>query len=123
MKRSAIKRGKPLARKTRIKAKRATPRRGPAREPARLAWIRTLACAVSWSDCVYGYAVVAHHAGRHAAGKKCPDSEAIPLCQGHHDHLHSLTGPFRHWKRDAVRAWEDEQIAYYQAFYALRMAA
>jgi hypothetical protein len=83
----------PLRRRKRIRLRRSEPRRGPDRDAAYLAWIRTLCCAV----CGRPFGVEAAHTsvlGPRGLGQKSSDYSAIPLCLGHHrgdaDSYHSL---------------------------------
>jgi hypothetical protein len=51
-------------------------------------------------------------------GMRPHDDTAIPLCQDHHvPCLHGNAGPFKNWKRDELRAWQDEKIAHYRALW------
>jgi hypothetical protein len=73
----------PLRRRKRIRLRRSEPRRGPDRDAAYLAWIRTLGCAV----CGRHSAVEAAHTtalGSRGLSQKSSDYSAIPLCVGHH---------------------------------------
>ncbi len=68
-----------------IKRKRATPRRGPIRDAAYLEWIRTLPCLV----CVhYESKQTRHtescHVGLRGMGQRSSDRETVPLCGDHH---------------------------------------
>lgn len=100
-----------LHRRARLPARRATPRRGPARDPAYLAWVRSLPCLLAGLGCEG--AVEAHHAGRRGLGQKCPDREAVPLCRRHHRDLTDGQIPFA--RREARRAWERWAIEQTQA--------
>lgn len=66
---------------------------GP-RNPRYLAFVRAQPCCV----CGSRRGVEAAHTGPRGLGQKAPDSDAIPLCRGHHqksnDSLHAL-GPRR----------------------------
>jgi hypothetical protein len=73
----------PLRRRKRIRLRRPEPRRGPDRDDAYLAWIRTLCCAVCGRDS----GVEAAHTpalGVRGLSQKSSDYSAIPLCFGHH---------------------------------------
>lgn len=109
-----------LARFTRMPQVRKEPRRPalafagtePARDPEYLTRVRELPC------CAIGLAKhscmgprISHHAGRHAAGVKCSDYEAISLCSLAHTNIHDLNGCFRGYTREQVRAFEDAAIA------------
>ena len=83
-------------------SKRKTPRRGPARDPKYLDWIRGLACVVCWPGSI-GYSLStthreAAHVGERGLGQKCSDYETIPLCAQHHrlgkDSHHVLSKAF-----------------------------
>lgn len=140
MKRTALKRRAPLrARKTPLRARRpnipgrrlaaagVTTRRSerkapsrlkkrhrniPGRDPAYLARVRALPCGAHGLGRCAGRRH-AHHP-RHlggGVGLKPPDAVAVSLCAGHHRQLHDVRGPFRGWKRDQLRAFQDELVA------------
>lgn len=121
-----MKRGKPLARKTRLARGKPIRRKAPRqlrREgsyPAYLEAVRGLPCCAarlgfSFFHCTYGDPD-AHHAGkRPGTGLKCSDLEAIPLCREHHSAWHAGRPPFKNWTRPVRRLWADEQIAFTQA--------
>lgn len=62
----------------------------------------------------------AHHAGEHGYGNKAPDATVIPMCDHHHDSLGERRGIFAGWPHGAVKQWELAMIAYYQRRYAER---
>lgn len=77
-------------------------------DPVYLARVRTLPClALTIFGHRCGGPVQAHHAGEHAAGKKAPDSTAVPLCLGGHMELHDFRGPFRDYTRTRIRNLEN----------------
>jgi hypothetical protein len=83
----------PLRRRDRIRLRRSQPRRGPDRDVAYLAWIRTLACAV----CGKESGVEAAHTtalGPRGLSQESSDYSAIPLCiwqhRGNADSYHAL---------------------------------
>ena len=59
----------------------------PVRDPAYLAFIRSLPCAVCPRT---PPRVEAAHVGRRGLGQKCSDREAIPLCSLHHQEQHRI---------------------------------
>jgi len=78
-----------------IKPKRSKPRRGPAKDPAYLDWLRTLPCCVcaAWREIFSEQhtqadqktATEAAHVGARGLGQKCDDDrEALPICERHH---------------------------------------
>ena len=82
---------------TRMPNKREKPRRGPARSPEFLAWIRSLPCAVCQRGPTVYFPVEAAHThglGPRGMGQKSSDFSAIPLCFWHHrgdsDSYHEL---------------------------------
>ncbi len=107
MKRTAIVRSTPLARSSRLPARRATPRRSErVRAPAYLAWIRTLTCAASHlPGHVCEGPIEADHVGARPLGRKCDDRETIALCSLAHRQRTDHCGPFRHFTRDDMRAF------------------
>ena len=58
----------------------------PVRDPAYLAFIRSLPCAV----CFRTRNVEAAHVGRRGMGQKSSDRETIPLCSLHHREQHRI---------------------------------
>src|SRR4051812_40559530 len=87
----------PLRRKTRLRQKRATPRRsGRVRDRDYLLAVKTLPCmfaTAAWGPPCKG-PIEADHAGQRPFGRKCNDDEAVPLCQKHHRERTDYTGPF-----------------------------
>ena len=80
-------------------------------------WIKGLPCRM----CA-GRPVDPHHPThlRHGGegARRAHDRNAIPLCsglKGCHRQLHDLTGPFKGWNRDRLRAWQNEQITMLEA--------
>lgn len=58
----------------------------PVRDPAHLAFIRTLPCSV----CPRDRTIEAAHVGRHGMSQKSSDRETIPLCSLHHREQHRI---------------------------------
>lgn len=113
-----MKRGGPLKRRTRLKAKRSTKRRsGRVRDTEYMAWIRSLPCILAGNHC--SGRVHAHHAGKRAFGRKASDNTCIPLCAGHHGELHERRGYFLTGGASFVRQWQDARIADYQRAWRL----
>lgn len=87
-------------RKPPAKAKRATPRRGPERNPAYLAWIRTLPCCACG---VEGRSEAAHVGADGGVSMKASDLSCIPLCADCHtqraDSYHRIAGGRRGFER------------------------
>lgn len=95
----------------------------PGKDPAYLAWLHTLPCAVpncSTHDARSFFSeslVEAAHVGDRGLRQKCSDREAIPLCGYHHrigQASHHCAGKnfWRIWKLD-----RDALIAHYNALY------
>lgn len=120
MKRSPMPRtSKPIRRKTRLKAKRATKRRsGRVRDEAYMAWVRTLPCVLQGGGCLG--AIHAHHAGVRAGGRKADDNTTIPFCARHHGAWHDGAFPFLGWIRQRRRDWATKRIAETQAAWHAR---
>ena len=82
-----------------------------ASQPEYLARVRELpCCAIGRPRHTCMGPRIAHHAGVHAAGKKCSDFETISLCSLAHTCLHEFKGPFFNWSRASMRQWEDACI-------------
>ena len=98
MKRSPLpSRSKPLARRTAVKRKRATPRRVSVdRNPEYLAWLRERQCVACARSCnpmlmeIMWPIIDAAHGPVNGRGSKGPDSGAIPLCRHHHIEQHQI---------------------------------
>lgn len=76
-----------------------------------LTYVRSLpCCAPTIYPCRNPSPQHAHHP-RTGVGLalKAPDREAIPLCWLHHKCLHDLRGPFEHFNREMLRAWQRTQ--------------
>lgn len=95
----------PLRRATPLKRRRSRPRRGPARSPAYLAWVRTLKCAAPQGLHGCRGKVEAHHAGARGLGQRAGDDTAIPLCTFHHRAWHDGRGVFVDWDKATRAAW------------------
>lgn len=98
------------------------PRHDPRRDPAYLAWIRTLPCVICFAWKLpsrrYDGKVEAAHVGERGLGQKCPDQEALPLCILHHrtgEHAHHVLGKkfWQFWKLS-----RHELVAEFQKQYA-----
>ena len=72
-------------------------------------WVRLQPCMLIGRGCLGR--IEAHHAGRDRAfGRRAHDDTCIPLCQLHHRHWHSATGPFRHMNKLDRRTWSESAI-------------
>lgn len=80
------------------------------------AWVRRQRCRVPGQTCTNPAEV--HHP-RHNVGlaQRAHDHRALALCHQHHADLHALSGPFKGWVRDMVRAYCDEEGALLLALY------
>jgi hypothetical protein len=118
-----LRRSKPLERRTRMRQRRATPRRSErTRDPARRAWTRRQPCCardVPGHRC-YGR-VEGDHAGERPVGRKADDDTMIALCQQGHVDRAGFAGAWREWDGDRMRLWLDEQIADHQRRYAVHL--
>lgn len=150
LKRSPLRRGKPLKR-TRMRRKpRSTSYSRRERDMARMGWIKTRSCAVLVTNHALSLArsmfaelvpsavltlwtgreidicsgvIEAHHAGEHGLGNKAADDTCIPLCVHHHRSLTDRLGIFAGWPPRSLKAWELAVVAHYQALYAEHVAA
>lgn len=106
-------RSTPLARTTRIKPRRATPRRSSrVLVPDFMRIVRTLPCAAIGlpGHVCYG-PIHAHHAGPRHGSNKADDTTTIPLCQCAHACWHDCNGCFAGWERDERDAFSVIKIA------------
>lgn len=135
MRRTALKRGKPPQRRTRLRGTGALKRKGPIkrRPPAKSSpaeeaykeFIRQQPCCAAEFSACHGR-IDPHHAGwNHAQGEgrgtalKAVDWTCIPLCRRHHGQLETLDrgGPFRDWTKDIRRTWVTVQITEMRRLY------
>ena len=106
---------KPLVR-TRMKRKPPRRLKKAGSDPAYLAWVRTLPCAVPFPGLGCKGRMHAHHAGRKpGVALKAPDSTAIPLCDAHHRQWHDASGIFADLTKAERASYADMQIARTQA--------
>lgn len=96
-----------------------TRRPDPRADPMHLDWIRSQPCALRThplpgvTPCE-GRPIEAHHPTGSGLALRAPDSEAIPLCPGHHrGELHRVRGTFKWWTRARLKAWQREMSARY----------
>lgn len=100
MKRSAaLKRSVPIARRTRVKARRSTPRRvSVLRDQEYMDWLKErqcVACKTSFDVfsvkyqpiTAFGCLIDPAHTVNNGRSSKGPDSSCIPLCRRHHDEM------------------------------------
>lgn len=121
MKRSApLRRGAPLARKTRLKPRRSTPRRSSrVHDEPYLAAVRALPCI----SCSAPPPNDPHHAAtwKRGLGQRCDDTDAVPLCRLCHDQLHDLRGRFAGFTKEQRIEWS--QLAIEQTLTAVARKA
>jgi hypothetical protein len=58
--------------------------------------------------------VIAHHMTGGGMGMKAANSDTIPLCRAHHEDFHALTGRFKGWQKDRLRAWQQDLVDHTQ---------
>ncbi len=116
MKRSGpLKRKTPLARTCALKRspfrRKPPPPNRAGSDPAHLAVIRALPCAV----CGSRLRVAAHHStvGR-GLSRKTSDHETLPLCSKHHREFHDATGYFAGWDKRSRRDWQRQAVEMYR---------
>lgn len=117
MKRTSLSRKTPMRRarvsgtgKRRTKTSKTTSRGSSStKDPTYLARVRQLICCAYYLGGSCESPIDAHHPRHLAPGiaRKAPDACAIPMCRKHHACLHGLLGPFKGWKRDRLREWQD----------------
>ena len=59
----------------------------------------------------------ADHQGKRPRGRKADDVTAVPMCTRAHEERSSLSGYFRSFTKERMRAWTEERIAETQARY------
>lgn len=84
-------------------------------------WVRTQPCCAPCAPSGCWPNIEAHHAGSSGMGQRAHDHTCIPLCSAHHvPGLHQNAGPFKGWKREQLRDWQDERIEELRTRYARR---
>lgn len=117
-----MKRSGPIARSTRLRARRATSRRSErVLDPAYLAFLREDSCGVARSlgtdaGC-NGPTDPEHERQGVGMGQKANDARAWSCCRKHHDERHALNGFFKGWDRAQLRAFISGQIDISRARY------
>lgn len=114
MKRSPIKRTKPMRRRSRSTKYSRRPR-----DLEFMAWVRDQLCSVEedWPDrdqqptACLGPIQADHDSRGRGLGQKSDDRTCIPLCLGHHTERTDHSGTFKHLTRDQIRAWFDRAQA------------
>ena len=98
-----------------------TPRnRGEHEDSAYLAFLREQACRAPGVPRHPGQD--AHHLRHTATGASMgahvkDDRRALSTCRGHHQDIELGQGPWLHWTRAAIKAWENEQASAQRAEY------
>jgi hypothetical protein len=106
---ASVKRGKPLARETRLSPRRKTPRKsGRVSNPAFMSLVRDMPCLVTSGNC--DGCTHAHHMGVRGLGQKCSDTETVPFCERHHRDWHDCTGPFAGKSKEWRRSYAENTI-------------
>jgi hypothetical protein len=129
-----LKRGKPLARKTALKntgglkrggrlpqKRKGGPRRGRELDAGHLSFVRSLPCCAP--GCKAKGPRIAHHNtfGR-GLGQKSDDSQAMALHDVCHRDFHALAGAFKGWSQAMLRLWQKTQVDLVLAEEAIREA-
>lgn len=121
MKRSPLKRGKPMRRKP-----KSTKYSRRERDFGYMGWIKRQSCALTtdavtsplWlggrPDACDG-AIEAHHAGKRGMGQKSDDDTCLPLCSHHHHLRTNHLEVFSNWYPGTLRSWEDFLIDRYRS--------
>ncbi len=92
----------PIARKTRVKPTRATPRRsGRVRNEEFLEVVRTMRCHV----CQRVGPSDPDHMGSRPLGRKADDDTCVPMCRQHHQERTDVTGYFKGFACVTMREW------------------
>jgi len=105
-----------IARRTPIKRKRATERRGPLRCPGYRQYLRLGICAVPgcWPVDVWSEIIDPAHTVNNGTGSKGPDSSCAPLCRNHHREYDSGRKAFESKYRINMQAIAASHWAAYQ---------
>ena len=131
MKRTPLKRKTPLARTSRIPARRSTPRRRDAdvvRNPHYLAWLRQQPCGVPYilkdaAGPCGGPVDPEHKREGVGMGQRASDADAWACCRVHHDQRHDGRGVFATMTRAELRTFIRMQIAMFKTAYTAHLAS
>ncbi len=97
--------------RTRMKQRRATPRRRSPEhfvDEAYREHLRRQRCCVWTTDCS-GPVEAHHHTGKgRGKGQKGSDRHMMPLCRKHHADFHAARGFFGGWTKWMRATWQDE---------------
>ncbi len=90
-----------------MKQRRETQRRGPPRDEAFKAFVRTLRCIhPEPTDPCDGLPIQASHTGEDKGGSmKASDFSCLPQCPRHHTDWDQRRGVFTGWSREQRQAW------------------
>lgn len=107
----------PLRRKTPLRTvSKTNSYRKRTRDPDFMAFVAWCPCALKDEGGCKGRVEV-DHAGAHPKGWRSADDATIPLCTHHHRARTDYRGYFKNWTGNQMRAWCDQQIAFYQRLY------
>jgi hypothetical protein len=74
-------------------------------------WLRSQPCAMEGhSECI-GAPHVHHATGRKGLGTRNHDQTGVCVCSKHHTERHALSGPFKGWRKQQIRDWEETTAA------------
>ena len=117
----AVKRGRPLKRKTWMKRRRSTPRRSSrVYDQEYLRWIRHQPCCAKVHGGRCGGRVEADHTGRRGVGQKADDRSAVSLCHNHHVWRTNFAGPFKEWDQMRMREWLANEVIRHNHEYTMK---
>lgn len=94
----------------------------------RMAWCKTLPCAVSTHPppgvvvTTCAGVIEADHQGDRAKSRKAPDDTVVPMCNGHHCERTDHRGTFATLPLELEREWRRQQIARVQQLYSVHLA-
>lgn len=116
MKRTALRRSAPLRSRSRLPARRATPRRSSFfAVPDYAAYLAALPCAFGFGSCPGRPIEIHHQREGGGASLRRPDTHAIPACSKCHKDRHNGTGAFKGSTKQQRRDLESALIATHQA--------
>lgn len=120
--RTPLRRGGRLSRKTALKAKRERPRRGPRRDRAYMDRVKELPCCAPGAPAGCWGSIDPSHTGERGLGQKADDWTCIPKCRGHHEAWECHHGVFAGWSKERRREWAAAEVVRVQALYLARLA-
>ena len=91
---------------------------GRKRDKEYLAAVHELTCILRRAGTCWGN-LEANHVGERPLGRKCDDTQTVPMCTDHHRQWTDNEGYFHGWTKELRRAWAEWAIENTRAAVAL----